>query len=224
MQAASRQIKIESRFIKSLCTFCTEDMQRYGYTVAQYLDDLVSEENSKRIEAAEHLPDVWAALGREKTKTGLVPFLAGSLASREIIAEGTTEFLSVVAGHLRQLVLYLGVENGKMILPVVFILFSSEDSVIREQTMASFELICRDCGIKDEELLKFCRKLADDTCFTAKMSAAVIICKLCKCNASVTSDRTAPNEGNYSAIESAGPQPGCSSPCQLGCEPEGRRE
>jgi len=53
----------------------------YNYPIAQYLDELVSEEPKKRIAACENLMEIARAMGKEKTKQQLVPFIRGKNAS-----------------------------------------------------------------------------------------------------------------------------------------------
>lgn len=50
----------------------------YSYHVGQILDELVSEEPKKRLAACENLMEVAKAMGKEKTKASLVPFLKGN--------------------------------------------------------------------------------------------------------------------------------------------------
>jgi hypothetical protein len=49
----------------------------YSYPVGQILDELVSEEPKKRLAACENMMEVAKAMGKEKAKNSLVPFLRG---------------------------------------------------------------------------------------------------------------------------------------------------
>src|SRR3990167_9630713 len=106
-------------------------MQRYSYCVGQYLDDLVSQDPVKRVAAVEKLPDTWHALGREKTKSGLIPLLIGKFTCSTDICSGPEEFQMALAKNLRGLVHSLGPESVPLVLPIIYTLFASEDSRVR---------------------------------------------------------------------------------------------
>lgn len=111
-------------------------MQRYTYKVGQYLDDLVSEEPQKRVEACEHLPEIWKALGKQKTLAQFLPFLQSS-SRLQGISEGTEEFLVKLASHVRNLVLFIGTDNLHQVTNLIFSLFTSEDHSVRETVIFS---------------------------------------------------------------------------------------
>ncbi len=50
---------------------------KYNYSIAQIYDELVSEESKKRIAACENIMEIAKAMGKEKTKKDLVPFIKG---------------------------------------------------------------------------------------------------------------------------------------------------
>jgi serine/threonine-protein phosphatase 2A regulatory subunit A len=52
-------------------------MKGYYYPIAQYLDELASEDSKKRLNSVNHLMHISKALGPEKTKTQLIGFLKG---------------------------------------------------------------------------------------------------------------------------------------------------
>jgi len=54
-------------------------MKGYSYAVAQYLDELASEEAKKRLNSVVHLMQIVKALGTDKTKSQLLPFLEGNV-------------------------------------------------------------------------------------------------------------------------------------------------
>jgi hypothetical protein len=108
-------------------------MQRYSFKIGQYIDDLVSEEAFKRVDACEHLPETWKALGKTRTKTHLIPFLQGSKYGEPGIAEGSEEFLCALAKCIRGLVLFIGTDQVNLVLSIVFNLYTSEDSSVREE-------------------------------------------------------------------------------------------
>ena len=96
------------------------------------------------------------------------------------MSDATTEILIVVAKQMVSLVKVIGSENGRLVLPIFIELFSSEDSTVREQTMKSFELISRDSGLKEEDLLAYCRQLSKEKNSYSHISSVMILCKLCK--------------------------------------------
>ena len=51
--------------------------KKYSYPVGQILDELVSEEPKKRIAACENIMEIAKAMGKDKTKAQLVPFIKG---------------------------------------------------------------------------------------------------------------------------------------------------
>lgn len=52
-------------------------MQRYDYAIAQYLDDLASEDQSKKSEAALHLTEIFISLGKGRINKEMIEFLKG---------------------------------------------------------------------------------------------------------------------------------------------------
>lgn len=85
-----------------------------------------------------------------------------------------------LAKNVRGLIHTLGPESVPMILPIIYTLFASEDNKVREAMMTAFEGICKDNGLRDKELIKICRKLADDLRWTSQISAAMVLCRLCR--------------------------------------------
>lgn len=52
-------------------------MKGYYYPIAQYLDELASEDAKKRLNSVNHLMHIARAFGPEKTKSQLINFLKG---------------------------------------------------------------------------------------------------------------------------------------------------
>lgn len=51
---------------------------KYNYPIARIYDELVSEESKKKIAACENIMEIAKAMGREKTKKDLIPFIKGN--------------------------------------------------------------------------------------------------------------------------------------------------
>ena len=49
----------------------------YNYAVAQYMDELASEDAKKRLNSVVNVMQIAQAFGKERTKTQLLPFLEG---------------------------------------------------------------------------------------------------------------------------------------------------
>ena len=60
-------------------------MKGYSLIVGQYLDELKSDDSKKRLNSVEHLLDIAKALGADRTKNELFPFLKELLDDEEEI-------------------------------------------------------------------------------------------------------------------------------------------
>jgi len=158
------------------------------YSIAVEIDDLRSDDVKKRyiqglnhrLNAIKNLPAIVQAIGSERTRTELLPFLCGILSP--IILEFTDDDDEVVislAETLGKLTEYAG--SGASLLALLKpleILASAEEGVVREKAVDSLKKVLPLCKAKDQadEISKLILRLINnEETFASKLSALCII-------------------------------------------------
>jgi len=105
-------------------------MKGYSIIVGQYLDQLKSDDSKKRLSAVEHLLDIAKALGPERSKTELLPFLKELLEDEE-------EVLVTLAHAVYDITKFCLKSNdyAKLVFPIYESMFSAEDSIVRNTAL-----------------------------------------------------------------------------------------
>uniref|UniRef100_A0A7S4NLT5 Phosphatase PP2A regulatory subunit A/Splicing factor 3B subunit 1-like HEAT repeat domain-containing protein n=1 Tax=Paramoeba aestuarina TaxID=180227 RepID=A0A7S4NLT5_9EUKA len=136
------------------------------------IDELKNEEIEVRLNAVRSLPEIAEALGPERTRTELVPFLSITISDSE---DGVLVALAEQLGSFGEFV------GGKEYLPSLLDpleqLAVAEDSVVREQAMIALESTCKDIppeGIT-EHLLPIIQRLGNGEWFTPRLAATIMI-------------------------------------------------
>ena len=148
-------------------------MKGYSLIVGQYLDELKSDDSKKRLNSVEHLLDIAKALGADRTRNELFPFLKELLDDEE-------EILVTLARSQYELTKFVGGSDiTKLTFPSYEALFANEDTSVREAALEYLSKIISEFGAKDEELFSMARRLfnnADN--YASRISSIMIFSKL----------------------------------------------
>ncbi|PJF20102.1 hypothetical protein PSACC_00080 [Paramicrosporidium saccamoebae] len=142
--------------------------------VALLMDELKSEETAVRVESMKRLGTIALALGPERTRNELVPFLQSSLDEED-------EVLTALAEEITSLLEYVGgAPHGYILLPLLEGLVSAEETYVRNTALDAFELIIKDMpeAHLKEHLTPAIQRLASGDWFSKKSSASVLIVAL----------------------------------------------
>ncbi|KAJ1445460.1 armadillo-type protein [Pelagophyceae sp. CCMP2097] len=138
---------------------------------ARLIDQLKAEDASARAAAHAGLPRIARALGPQRVRDELVPFLADS-------TDDADEVLIVIAEQLGALTKYVGgPQHAHVLLEPIEVLAAVEDSAVRERAVeAALEVAaCMDGPALAAHFVPFVRRLGGHEWFTARISA----CGLC---------------------------------------------
>jgi serine/threonine-protein phosphatase 2A regulatory subunit A len=135
------------------------------------IEKLRSDEVSYRVEAARKLPSIAAALGPERTRDELLPFLSDGIDDED-------EVLEAIATSLGNLVPYVGGPSfaGALLAPLELLL-AVEEGVVREKAANSAIAISQSMNDADytKEFVSMIGRLANKEWFTARISACALI-------------------------------------------------
>ena len=111
------------------------------------MDELKSEDIDTRIAAMNRLPTISVALGPDRTKNELIPFLESAL-------EEEDEVLFAMAVQMVNLVEPMGgIEEAWRLVPLLERLAMSEETVVRQQAIESFTTIIKElCKLPGDEI------------------------------------------------------------------------
>lgn len=138
------------------------------YPLALLMDDLKNDDISNRVEATKKIDQIAIALGPDRTRNELIPFLT------EVAEDDEDEVFTVLAEKLGSFVPYVGgAEHASTILPVLDILAGAEETIVREKAVDSLNIVAEQ--MPDDELFKYfvplLQRLASETWFSSKVSA-----------------------------------------------------
>lgn len=143
----------------------------YIQPVALLMDELKNEESSVRIESVKRLGTIAMALGPERTRLELLPFLETSLDEED-------EVLATLADEVITLLDSIGgMEHCHLLLPLLEGLAGTEEPFVRSKATMAFETIIE---VMSEEqiihsLFPLVQRLSIGDWFSKKCSAAVLI-------------------------------------------------
>ena len=135
------------------------------------IEKLRSDELSSRVEAARKLPSIALALGPERTRDELLPFLSDGIDDED-------EVLEAIATSLGGLVPYVGGPSyASALLTPLELLLAVEESVVREKAATSVITISLSLSDADytQEFVGMIGRLANREWFTARISACTLI-------------------------------------------------
>ncbi|ODQ64162.1 ARM repeat-containing protein [Nadsonia fulvescens var. elongata DSM 6958] len=138
------------------------------YPLALLMDELKNDDITLRLNAMHRLPTIAMALGAERTRVELVPFL------EEVAQEDEDEVLTALAAELGSFVPYVGgPEFGHVLLPSLEALSCVEEPVVRDKAVESLNKICQtfNCAQVEEHFVSLVKKLASAEWFSNRVAA-----------------------------------------------------
>ncbi|KAK9460487.1 armadillo-type protein [Lipomyces oligophaga] len=140
------------------------------YPIAVLIDELKHEDVTLRLNAIRRLSTIALALGPERTRAELIPFLEDSL-------EDEDEVLTVLAEELGKFVPYVGGnEYAYVLIPPLESFAAIEELLVREKATESLILICS--KMTDDQVEQYymplIKRLSSGNWFTSKVSVTAI--------------------------------------------------
>ncbi|KAL6942042.1 hypothetical protein ACO0QE_003206 [Hanseniaspora vineae] len=138
------------------------------YPLALLMDELKHDDIANRVDAMKKLDTIAIALGPERTREELIPFLT------EVAQDDEDEVFAVLAEMLGSFVpLVGGYQYATCLLPPLEILSSTEETIVRDKAVASLNMIAKELS-QDQILHDFIpliEHLASTEWFSSKVSA-----------------------------------------------------
>lgn len=162
--------------------------------IALLVDELKSDQLQTRLNAYKKLPIISLALGPERTRIELVPFLQSILPSShhyryyyyshyfiDSISSEEDEIVAELANQIQDnfvLECLGGSSHAFLLIPIIEILLSADESIIRQNTIDSLQKIITLVGTEEfvvEFILSMVKRLSEGDWFSRKCSAASVI-------------------------------------------------
>lgn len=141
------------------------------YPIAILIDELKNEDVQLRLNSIKRLSQIASALGPDRTRTELIPFLTESCTDDE------DEVLLALSEELGELVNYIGgTERVACLIPPLETLCNVEDSNVRDKAVASLNKIAKQLKPEQVEAAFFplLKRLSAGTYFTSRSSACAL--------------------------------------------------
>ena len=138
--------------------------------IATLIDELRAEDVTQRLNAVQRLPLIAQAIGEERTRTELLPFVTESIDDEDevllaLAGQLDAAFLPYVGGHAHMAVLLEPLEH----------LAQVEETVVRERAVESLVSLARACSVGDpliaSSFYPLVKRLAEGDWFTSRISA-----------------------------------------------------
>lgn len=142
----------------------------YIEPVALLMDELKSEDTTVRVESMRRLRTIALALGPERTRTELIPFLQSSLDDEdEVLATLAEEFVNLVSS-------VGGTGHVQTLLPLLEGLVSAEETFVRHKALEACSNVLEAMPFDDvvEHFLPLLQRLATGDWFSKKTSVAAL--------------------------------------------------
>lgn len=135
------------------------------------IEKLRSDELSSRVEAARKLPSIALALGPERTRDELLPFLSDGIDDEDEVLEAIAISLGNLVPHVG------GPDFASSLLTPLELLLAVEETVVREKAASSVLTISQSLNEADytNEFVGMIGRLAQKEWFTARISACALI-------------------------------------------------
>eukprot|EP01017_Pseudomicrothorax_dubius_P030815 TRINITY_DN3871_c0_g6_i1.p1 TRINITY_DN3871_c0_g6~~TRINITY_DN3871_c0_g6_i1.p1 ORF type:complete len:574 (-),score=135.05 TRINITY_DN3871_c0_g6_i1:135-1856(-) len=140
--------------------------------VGTVIEDLKSDNVKRRISSVRQLPTIASALGKDRTRAELLPFIISELIEDEddvlaALAESIGDFLDLIGGPA----------HVSALLPILESLGNNDDTVVREKTTEALRKIFTRADVRkaEQQILSLVRKLATGSSASAKIAASNII-------------------------------------------------
>lgn len=138
------------------------------YPLALLMDELKHDDIANRVEAMKKLDTIALALGPQRTRDELIPFLT------EVAQDDEDEVFAVLAEQLGKFVPFVGGSKfATLLLPSLEILASTEETLVRERAVDSLNIIAQELT-QDQlfhDFIPLIEHLATAEWFSSKVSA-----------------------------------------------------
>ncbi|EDO15808.1 hypothetical protein Kpol_1040p21 [Vanderwaltozyma polyspora DSM 70294] len=138
------------------------------YPLALLMDELKHDDIANRVEAMQKLDTIAIALGPERTRSELIPFLT------EVAQDDEDEVFSVLTEQLGKFTPYVGgSEHATLLLPILEILASTEETLVRDKAVDSLNNVAQELSQDQlfEKFIPLVENLATADWFSSKVSA-----------------------------------------------------
>lgn len=138
------------------------------YPLALLMDELKHDDIANRVEAMQKLDTIAAALGPERTRDELIPFLT------EVAQDDEDEVFAVLADALGKFTPCIGgVQYATILLPALEILASTEETLVRDKAVVSLNNVAQELSQDHlfENFIPLLENLATADWFSSKVSA-----------------------------------------------------
>lgn len=138
------------------------------YPLALLMDELKHDDIANRVEAMQKLDTIAAALGPERTRDELIPFLT------EVAQDDEDEVFAVLADALGKFTPYIGgVQYATILLPALEILASTEETLVRDKAVVSLNNVAQELSQDHlfENFIPLLENLVTADWFSSKVSA-----------------------------------------------------
>lgn len=138
------------------------------YPLALLMDELKHDNVANRVAAMQKLDTISLALGPERTRNELIPFL------KDVVQDDEEEVFAVLAEELGSFVpLVGGIEYGEVLLPVLQELANTEEPIVRDKAVNSLNEIASQFSIEQisKSFLPLIENLAQAEWFSSKSSS-----------------------------------------------------
>lgn len=138
------------------------------YPLALLMDELKHDDIANRVEAMKKLDTIALALGPQRTRDELVPFLT------EVSQDDEDEVFAVLADQLSKFVPFVGGNKfATLLLPALEILASTEETLVRDKAVNSLNIIGQELSQEQlfQEFIPLIENLATNEWFSSKVSA-----------------------------------------------------
>ena len=147
-----------------------------GESVLILVDELRSEDHNTKLHAINSLSEIAEAIGAEKSREELIPFLG------EMLEDDSDEVLLALASKLGDLADAVGRDHISALLPLLLTLASNEEEVIRERAGNSLVRLAALMTAQQHsvDFLPLVKVLADADSYGARISACALFASACR--------------------------------------------
>ncbi|AMD18843.1 HBL059Cp [Eremothecium sinecaudum] len=138
------------------------------YPLALLMDELKHDDIANRVEAMKKLDTIALALGQQRTRDELIPFLT------EVAQDDEDEVFAFLAQQLGKFVPFIGGSNyATLLLPALEILASTEETLVRDKAVDSLNNIAQELSQEQlfHDFIPLIENLATNEWFSSKVSA-----------------------------------------------------
>ncbi|KAG7888741.1 hypothetical protein KL936_003128 [Ogataea polymorpha] len=138
------------------------------YPIALLMDELRHDDVASRVQAMKRLDTIAIALGQERTRKELIPFLD------DVIPEDEDEVIAVAAEELGKFVPYVGGrEHAIILMPVLEKIAACEEPIVRDKAVDSLNAISEELDETQilQEFIPLIQRLAKERWFSLHIAA-----------------------------------------------------